>query len=265
MDAVIRSSETQELLQYKTWYIDAATQWLDIPVFNLDSEDQTQVYLSYGILAHLGTFMLAAFALLVHVLRRVCDGMKIEIKYTEVIKKFESGTPHLALYPQDDELNINRGLNNQDKDEERQKLLVDEAPNNSAFEKSVEMKRVSEHETEEDVSEESHYIEDEDGVITRTMIKKVKQSAAPHIGGVNQIFTKSEIDDRSNTFKDGLSGGNSRINLDIDGFSEKTLDGKRVKNKIKKSYIGNEEMCEEPPEFISESGNYADIMNRSIE
>lgn len=209
--------------------------------------------------------MLAVFAILVHVLRKVCDGMKIEIKYTEVIKKFESGTPHLALYPQDDELNINRGLNNQDKDEERQKLLVDEAPNNSAFEKSVEMKRVSEHETEEDVSEESHYIEDEDGVITRTMIKKVKQSAAPHIGGVNQIFTKSEIDDRSNTFKDGLSGGNSRINLDIDGFSEKTLDGKRVKNRIKKSYIGNEEMCEEPPEFISESGNYADIMNRSIE
>jgi hypothetical protein len=28
-----------------------------------------------------------------------------------------------------------------------------------------------------------------------------------------------------------------------------------------------EEMCEEPPEFISESGigNYGDIMNRSIE
>jgi hypothetical protein len=24
-------------------------------------------------------------------------------------------------------------------------------------------------------------------------------------------------------------------------------------------------MCEEPPEFISESGNYADIMNRSID
>ena len=100
--------------------------------------------------------MLAAFAILVHILRRVCDGMKIEIKYTEVIKKFESGTPHLTLYPQDDELNINRDMNNQEKDEERQKLLVDEAPNNSAFEKSVEMKRVSEHETEEDVSEESH-------------------------------------------------------------------------------------------------------------
>jgi hypothetical protein len=24
-------------------------------------------------------------------------------------------------------------------------------------------------------------------------------------------------------------------------------------------------MCEEPPEFISEEGNYADIMNRSID
>jgi hypothetical protein len=36
------------------------------------------------------------------------------------------------------------------------------------------MVRVSEHDTEEDVSEESHHIEDEEGVITRTMIKKVK-------------------------------------------------------------------------------------------
>jgi hypothetical protein len=36
------------------------------------------------------------------------------------------------------------------------------------------MKRVSEHDTEEDISEESHYIEDEEGVITRTIIKKVK-------------------------------------------------------------------------------------------
>lgn len=29
--------------------------------------------------------------------------------------------------------------------------------------------------------------------------------------------------------------------------------------------MGQEEMCEEPPEFISESGNYADFMNRSID
>ena len=207
--------------------------------------------------------MIAFFVIFVHVLRRVCNGMKVEIKYTEVIKKFESGTPHLTLFPQDHELNINR-------DDERQKLLVDDVPNDSNilpnnFEQSVEMNRVSEHETEEELSQESHYIEDEEGVITRTMIKKVKQSAAPKHAGVNQIFTKSEIDDRSNTFKDGLSGDNSRIHLDIDGFSEKTIDGKKVKNRIKKSYLGNEEMCEEPPEFISESGNYADIMNRSID
>jgi hypothetical protein len=52
--------------------------------------------------------MIAFFAIFVHVLRRVCDGMKVEIKYTEVIKKFESGTPHLTLFPQDHELNINR-------------------------------------------------------------------------------------------------------------------------------------------------------------
>ena len=47
------------------------------------------------------------------------------------------------------------------------------------------MVRVSEHDTEEEMSQESHYIEDEDGVITRTMIKKVKQSLAPKDTGVN--------------------------------------------------------------------------------
>jgi hypothetical protein len=62
---------------------------------------------------------------------------------------------------------------------------VNDVPNDSAFERSVEMKRVSEHETEEELSEESHYIEDEEGVITRTMIKKVQQSAAPKHAGVN--------------------------------------------------------------------------------
>lgn len=98
--------------------------------------------------------------------------MKVTMKYTEIVKKFQDGAKHLELFPQDDELNINK-TPGEDKDDENQKLLVDDIPNNSAFE-SVEMKRVSEHDTEEDISEESHYIEDEEGVITRTIIKKIK-------------------------------------------------------------------------------------------
>jgi hypothetical protein len=83
------------VVQYKNWYIDTASQWLAIPVYNLNSPVTSQVYSSYGLLAHLWTFLLAAFSILVHILRRVCNGMKVEIKYTEVVKKFESGAKHL--------------------------------------------------------------------------------------------------------------------------------------------------------------------------
>jgi hypothetical protein len=66
-------------------------------------------------LAHLGSFMLAAFSILVHILRRVCGGMKVTVKYTEIVKKFQDGAKHLELFPQDDELNINK---NEDKEDE---------------------------------------------------------------------------------------------------------------------------------------------------
>lgn len=158
------------LVYSSTYTIDTASQWLDIPIFNLGSEDLSQKYASYGLIAHFATFFLAVFSIFCHVMRRLCGGMKIEIKYTEVIKKFENGVAkHLTLFPQEDELNIHKNADDRnDEDEEKEKLIVNEVANDSAFEK--DMVRVSEHDTEEEMSQESHYIEDEDGVITRTMI-----------------------------------------------------------------------------------------------
>lgn len=135
IDIVVRDSEDQSLVSYTNYYIDTASQWLAIPVYNPDSAITSQRYNSYGMLYHLGSFMLAAFSILIHILRRLCGGMKIKMKYTEVVKKFASGAKHLELFPQEDELNIKGDL--LDKDDENQKLLVDDAPNDSAFE-SVE-------------------------------------------------------------------------------------------------------------------------------
>ena len=47
--------------------------------------------------------------------------------------------------------------------------------------------------------------------------------------------------------------------------SEDTLDAKKMKGKIGKTHDNKQIMCEDPPEFISENGDFnADIMNRSI-
>jgi hypothetical protein len=47
--------------------------------------------------------------------------------------------------------------------------------------------------------------------------------------------------------------------------SENTFDGKKMPSNIGKSYIDKQEMCEDPPEFISENGDFnPDILNRSL-
>jgi hypothetical protein len=47
--------------------------------------------------------------------------------------------------------------------------------------------------------------------------------------------------------------------------SDDTLNGKKMAGRIGKTRDMKQEMCEEPPEFISENGDYnADILNRSI-
>lgn len=47
--------------------------------------------------------------------------------------------------------------------------------------------------------------------------------------------------------------------------SEDTLDAKGMAGKIGKTHDNKQEMCEDPPEFISENGDFnPDILNRSI-
>ena len=100
--------------------------------------------------------------------------MTIEVKYSMIIKKFESGSSHLELNQKtgDDLKNI---LKNNNNDEEKQGLLkVNNVANDSALDS--EIKRISEKNTEESQpSEISHYIEDDNGHITRVMVKNVNK------------------------------------------------------------------------------------------
>jgi hypothetical protein len=101
--------------------------------------------------------------------------MVFDVKYSMIIKKFESGSSHLELNQKTGD-DIKPGIKDYI-DEEKQGLLkASNAPNDSALEINNEMKRVSEKNTEESQpSEISHYIEDEDGHVTRVMIKNVNK------------------------------------------------------------------------------------------
>jgi len=46
---------------------------------------------------HFVTILLALFSILIHIIRRVGSCMSIEVKYSMIIKKFESGSNHLEL------------------------------------------------------------------------------------------------------------------------------------------------------------------------
>lgn len=113
---------------------------------------------------------------------------------------------------------------------------------------------VEKEETGETDSEISHYIEGEDGRIERVMVKKAKAKEL-----------KQQIDfEKSGTWKNGIMG-----HIDGNGsnmVSEGTVDG-RVKGKIKKSagmLDGDDQLCEDPPEFVDSDG-YADMIGKSID
>lgn len=92
------------------------------------------------------------------------------------------------------------------------------------------MRKVSEKDTEESQpSEVSHYIEDDNGHVTRVMIKNVKK-------GIKDEFFES----RTNNFKDftpksKLMKDHMRL-LDDMLKSDDTIDGKRMAHKIDKAH-----------------------------
>ena len=167
----VRDEASGDLLQQVKWTLDVESQMLAVPIYAPDSLIKTERMLSLGVWFHLITSMLAFLSLLVHVIRRLASCMTIEVKYSMIIKKFESGSSHLELNQKtgDDLKTLFK-----DQDEEKQGLLKNNAPNDSAMES--EMKRVSEKNTEESQpSEISHYIEDDNGNVTRVMIKNVNK------------------------------------------------------------------------------------------
>ena len=167
----VRDEESGDLLQQVKWTLDVESQMLAVPIYAPDSLIKTERFLSLGVWFHLITTMLAFLSLLIHVIRRLASCMTIEVKYSMIIKKFESGSSHLELNQKtgDDLKTLFK-----DQDDEKQGLLKNNAPNDSAIED--EMKRVSEKNTEESQpSEISHYIEDDNGNVTRVMIKNVNK------------------------------------------------------------------------------------------
>ena len=155
----VRDEASGDLLQQVKWTLDVESQMLAVPIYAPDSLIKTERFLSLGVWFHLITTMLAFLSLLIHVIRRLASCMTIEVKYSMIIKKFESGSSHLELNQKtgDDLKTLFK-----DQDDEKQGLLKNNAPNDSAIED--EMKRVSEKNTEESQpSEISHYIEDDNG------------------------------------------------------------------------------------------------------
>jgi hypothetical protein len=93
----VRDEASGDLLQRVKWTLDVESQMLAVPIYAPGSLIKTERMLSLGIWFHLITSMLAFLSLLIHVIRRLASCMTIEVKYSMIIKKFESGSSHLEL------------------------------------------------------------------------------------------------------------------------------------------------------------------------
>ena len=93
----VRDEASGDLLQQVKWTLDVESQMLAVPIYAPDSLIKTERMLSLGVWFHLITSMLAFLSLLAHVIRRLASCMTIEVKYSMIIKKFESGSSHLEL------------------------------------------------------------------------------------------------------------------------------------------------------------------------
>jgi hypothetical protein len=89
--------DTGDLLQHIGWTLDVKSQLLAMPIYAPDSEFKTVKMLSIGMLFHILFPTLALISILIHVIRRISSCMTIEVKYSLIIKKFESGSSHLEL------------------------------------------------------------------------------------------------------------------------------------------------------------------------
>jgi hypothetical protein len=102
--------------------------------------------------------------------------------------------------------------------------------------------------------------------VTRVMIKNIKK-------GIKDEFFESKQGGIGLGFKDTPKNKllKNHMNLLLNDIMKSddndTLDGKMMAHKIDrdKAYFEKQQMCEDPPEFISENGDFnPDILNRSI-
>ena len=93
----MRDEETDELLQYLDWSLDIQPKFTVIPLYNPDSEIKTVRMLSLGMILHVIAIIIAMVAILIHMVRFCSNCMTIDVKYSMIVKKFESGSNHLEL------------------------------------------------------------------------------------------------------------------------------------------------------------------------
>jgi hypothetical protein len=171
----LRHEETKELLQHISWTIPVNEKFVSTPVYMPNAEEKTVRLLSLGMIFHLVSILVSLLALIIHIVRIFNSCMTVEIKYSMIIKKFESGNSHLELNQKAVEIFKKPRLFDI-KEEEKQGLLKAEAIQNDSGGGYEEMRRVSEKNTEESLpSQVSHYVEDEQGQVTRVMIKNVNK------------------------------------------------------------------------------------------
>jgi hypothetical protein len=93
----LRHEDTGELLQHISWSLPINDKFVAAPVYMPSSEFKTVRLLSLGMIFHAITIVVAFIALIIHFIRIFGSCMTIEIKYSMIIKKFESGNSHLEL------------------------------------------------------------------------------------------------------------------------------------------------------------------------
>ena len=159
------SDGLSQVMQEWNWQFSPVKVWDEIEFLSFDEgENSTRVYNDYAALANMASGGLAFLLSLFFVVRRLRKSMIIEIKYSQVLKKFETGAKHLELNtkidPKEEKEIKRRMLEADGANEERMKLLMEES------------KEDDDEVVRDDQSMVSHYVEDEEGRITRIMVQK---------------------------------------------------------------------------------------------
>ena len=91
LQLTIRDSKTQQLLQQRNISIDIKPLWQELTI----ETESTNLRL---LIINISFFAVSMLLMFTFVLHRLQNNMTKQVKFTEIIDRFESGTAHLQLY-----------------------------------------------------------------------------------------------------------------------------------------------------------------------